>query len=136
MNKKQLALIHIAKKQVDMTETEYRDLLGSVNAVSSKDLDGKSFSIVMNHFAQLGFKSTSTYRPENGLPQGKQVYLRKIDAILDDLDLKRDYADRLAKNRFGVEKVHWLDPRKIRKVMQMLIYHQKRQQANPVNKGA
>ena len=35
---KQLALVHIAKKQTGMTETEYRDLLSSFGVSSSKDL--------------------------------------------------------------------------------------------------
>ena len=139
MNKKQLAVVHIAKKQVGMTEDEYRDLLSSVGAKSAKDLTRKTFSIVMRHFEQLGFKTQSRFKSNSEtetLPPGKRAYMKKIDAILQDLGEVRAYADRIAKNRFQVEKVHWLHQGQLRKVMQMLIYHQKRQQAKKLNKGA
>ena len=138
MNKKQLAVVHVAKKQVGMTDEEYLDLLGSVGATSSKDLDRKSFTVVMAHFKQLGFKSTSRFRPGNQndtLPAERRGYVKKIDAILQELDLGRNYADGIAKKRFGVEKVHWLKPDQLRAVMQMLIYHQNRHRKN-LHKGA
>lgn len=129
MNKGQIQVIHVAKKQVGMTEDEYRDLLESVGVETCKDLTNKGFSIVMNHFEQLGFKSKSKFcpgHPDESLPEGKRGYLKKIDAILQDIGEDRAYADGLAKKRFKVEKVHWLKPENIRKVMQMLIYHQER----------
>lgn len=122
-----------------MTEDEYRDLLSSVGAKSARDLNKKAFSIVMNHFEQLGFKSRSRFKfgsTTETLPENKRHTMKKIDAILQDLKLDRAYADGIAKRRFQVDKVHWLEPQKLRKVMQMLIYHQKRLQAKKMNKGA
>lgn len=133
MNRRQLAVVHLAKKQVGMTDDEYRDLLGSVGVESSKDLDKKGFSVVMKHFEQIGFKSKSKFRPGNTmetLPANKKPYVKKIEAILQELKLKREYADGIARNRFGVDRYHWLDTQQLRKVMQMLIYHQKRRKAD------
>ena len=126
MNRGQLAVIHIAKDQTGMTEEEYRDLLASVGVKSSKELTRKQFSVVMNHFEQLGFESTSAYRVRNNA-EAKQHYLDKIDAILGDLGLDRSYADGIARKSFKVKHVHWLEEVKLRKVMQMLIYEQNRQ---------
>lgn len=129
MNRKQLALVHVAKTQTGMTEDEYRDLLGSLGVKSSKELTRKGFSLIMTHFEQIGFKSTSKFRPDSAtqnLPEGKRAYMEKIDAILGELDLERAYADGIAKKRFGVDKVHWLAPGELRKVMVMLTYHHQR----------
>ncbi len=56
---KHKALIHVAKAQVSMTETEYRDLLGGLGVTSCKDLDRPGFDQMMQHFEKLGFKARS-----------------------------------------------------------------------------
>ncbi|MCG8643321.1 MAG: regulatory protein GemA [Desulfobacterales bacterium] len=125
MNRGKISIVHVAKKQTGMTEEEYRDLLASVGAKSSKELTRKTFSVVMGHFEQLGFKSTSAYRARSNA-EAKKHYLDKIDAILGDLGEDRKYADSIARNSFKVKYVHWLEEDKLRKVMQMLVYHQNR----------
>jgi phage gp16-like protein len=131
MNRNQLAIIHIAKKQVAMTDEEYRDLLGSVGVESSKNLNNKTFSIVINHFEQLGFKTKSKTRAKrkvNNLPNRKQPLMKKLEAIILDMDKSWAYVDSIAKSRFNVETTQWLEVQELQKLVQMMVIYQKRQQ--------
>ena len=126
------AVIHIAKAQTGMTDQEYRDLLSSVDAASSKDLCDKTFSIVMKRFEDLGFQTTSKTRSKsrrkiNNLPQGKRALMQKLEAIILDMDLSWGYVDAITKSRFKVEKAQWLHPPELKKLVIMMIYHQTRQ---------
>ena len=124
-NKK--AVIHIAKAKLGMTDEEYRDLLGSVGAESSRDLDAKGFDRVMSRMEAMGFRTTSTKkRKTRTLPLSKRSIMSKIEAIILDMGLSWAYVDAIAKKRFGVDSVHWLEADDLFKVLQMLIYHQNR----------
>jgi len=123
------AVIHIAKTQTGMTEIEYRDLLSSVGAKSSKDLDNKTFGHVMSRFEALGYKSkskTKVGRKIHNLPPDKQAVMKKIEAILLDMDLNWAYVDSMAKKRFGVDAAQWLEGGPLFKLLQMMIYHHNR----------
>lgn len=129
ISNKKKAVIHIAKAQVGMTEQEYQDLLGSVNVSSSKHLNNKAFSIVMQHFDSLGFKSKSKTRSKrkiNNLPKGKKALMKKLEAIILNLDLTWGYVDAIAKKRFHVEKAQWLERPELHKLVIMMQYHSNR----------
>lgn len=130
MNRKKLAVIHIAKKQVGMSDDEYGDLLGSVGVESSKDLNSKTFTVVMGHFEKLGFKTKSKIRKRKtkNLPLGKKESMSKIEAIILDMDLSWAYVDSIAKSRFKIDRAQWLEADELRKLLKMMIIHQKRQQ--------
>ena len=60
----QLALIHVAKKELGLTEEDYRSLLELHGGVSSaKHLTLEGFERVMQRIEQLGFKSTTDRQP-------------------------------------------------------------------------
>lgn len=125
------AVIHVAKAQVGMSDEEYRDLLGSVGVESSTKLNNKTFAVVMGHFEQLGFKTKSKTRSKrkiNNLPQGEKAYMKKLEAILLDMGKSWAYVDSIAKSRFKVEKAQWLKLPELKKLVQMMIIWQKRQQ--------
>ena len=128
LDRKKIALVHIAKAKTGMTEEEYRDLLGSLNAASSKDLTPKTFKQIMKRFKALGFVSRSrqAQRRVQNLPPEKQTIMKKLEAILKAMDLPWSYADGIAQKRFGVDTVQWLTPKDLMRVLQMMIYHQKR----------
>lgn len=129
ISNKKKAVIHIAKAQVGMSKEEYEDLLGSVGVESSKDLTGKTFAVVMGHFEQLGFKTKSKTRQRKtkNLPLGKRESMSKIEAIILDMGLSWGYVDAIAKSRFDVDRAQWLEAEELRKLLQMMIIHQKRQ---------
>lgn len=62
IDSKKLALIHFARKALDMHEDDYRALLMRAgNVDSAKALDASGFSAVMVEFGKLGFESTAAY---------------------------------------------------------------------------
>lgn len=95
--RKQIALIHIAKKQLGLTEDAYRSILWHIGGVeSSKELDQIGFECVMQYLAALGFKSDWTrkfYGHRPGMPTPAQVSLIRAlwreytDGEGDDLSL-------------------------------------------------
>ena len=130
ISKGKIKVIHVAKKQVGMTEDEYRDLLGSVGVSSSKKLTDTTFNKVMGRFEALGFRTTSKTRKRprkaTGLPPGKREIMAKIEAILLDMDLPWAYVDGIAAKRFSVDTVQWLGADDLHAVLKMMIYHQNR----------
>lgn len=53
IDQKKLALIHIVKKELQLSDEEYRAMLLKFAGVhSAKDLDGRSFRKLMNHFVR------------------------------------------------------------------------------------
>lgn len=53
MDKKKLAVIHIVKKELDLSDSEYRDILEKTAGVrSAKDLDAKGFRKLMHYFVR------------------------------------------------------------------------------------
>jgi hypothetical protein len=57
LTKQELALIHIAKAELGLTDDEYRDLLRSTcNVESSKQLTHRECDKLMRRFCDLGFK--------------------------------------------------------------------------------
>jgi hypothetical protein len=60
LSKGQLAVLHVAKKQLSLDDDIYRNLLEIYGGVSSsKHLKLDGFKRVMEHLARLGFESTS-----------------------------------------------------------------------------
>ncbi len=126
ISNKKKALIHVAKAKVGMSETEYRDMLAGVGVTSSKNLNQAKFDKVMAHFKKLGFKSRKRAQKPIGPISSKDRLLKKIDAILADLGLKRGYVDAIARNMFGIDVVSWCDANQLHKIVAALMYHQKR----------
>ncbi|MBU0664270.1 MAG: DJ-1/PfpI/YhbO family deglycase/protease [Proteobacteria bacterium] len=53
LDKKKLALIHIVKRDLHLSDQEYRDILQQVTGVrSAKDLDEKAFNHLLRYFAR------------------------------------------------------------------------------------
>lgn len=61
LTRKQTAIIHVAKKQLALTDDDYRAvLLREAGVESSKDLDSEGLNAVMRRFQELGFTPSST----------------------------------------------------------------------------
>jgi hypothetical protein len=57
ISRNEIALIHVAKSQLGLTDDEYRDLLRSTcNVESSKELTHRDCNRLMLRFKDLGFK--------------------------------------------------------------------------------
>ncbi len=74
-----IKLVQVAKRQLRLTDDDYRAILEMVaGVVSSRDLDDDGFGRVMDHFNRLGFQSTSDRRNfgnRTGMASAGQVNL-------------------------------------------------------------
>jgi len=133
VNKKQLSLIHIAKTQLGMDETTYRAMLASVGVKSSKDLSNAQFDELMKRMDAGGFRVVHKSARKSGMhkkpPRDRKEIIGKIEAILAELELSWSYADGIARQMFGVEKLRFCSSDQTYKVMQALIVYQRRQEA-------
>jgi len=69
INKRQIALLHVAKRDLGLTDDDYRAILARYgNCESSADLDAFGFEHVMRYFTALGFRSTWTKRTYGNRP--------------------------------------------------------------------
>ena len=129
--RRDLAKIHIAKKQLGMDDITYREMLFDITGFhSSADLDDKQRWAVIKHLKTKGFYSKHKTSKASGMHRttapDRSPLLSKIGAILADLKLPWAYADGMAKRMFKVDKVRWLKPDQLHKVAAALIYYQKR----------
>lgn len=90
LTRKQTALIHLAKKQLGLSDERYRFILKEMAGVeTSKDLDQTGFELVMKAMMALGFRSAFTktfYSHRPGMATPAQVSLIRA--------LWREYASR------------------------------------------
>jgi len=136
ISKGRIAMLHVAKNQIGMTDPEYYAMLGRFGVKHSNELTLDQWPEVERHLKKCGFvkKKSTRKRTKNNLkpfPKGKKQTLEKIEAILADLKLPWKYADGIAQKMFqregkAVKKLRFCDYNETRKVLQALIYHQKR----------
>lgn len=121
-----LAKIHVAKKQLALSDADYRAMLWTVARVkSSADLDAHGRRRVLEHMAARGFKSA---RPGLDNPTGiRAPLLSKIRAMLADARLPDGYGDAIAKKVAKVDRLEFADVQGLRKVVAALEYRRRRQ---------
>lgn len=130
-----LSKIHIAKKQLNLSEDEYRAiLLGRGGAASSKELDHEGRQRVLAYLATRGFKpkaSAKTKRPKRPTPSALALPLvKRIRAQLISLGRLPDaYADGIANQMLqkdAPEFYEWCHPPDLRRISQALGIEQER----------
>ena len=80
LDHKKLAVIHIVKKELGLTDIKYRDSLEKITGVrSAKDLDEAGFRKLMNHFARSKY-----YRAKkDGLTLRQKLYINSLKEQLN-----------------------------------------------------
>ena len=122
LNKKQKAVIHVAKDKIGMDEEEYRALLSSFGVETSSHLDDRSFQTLMKHFEKLGFKSKFAEKAKP--PESKTRLLAKIYAVRTAMNLTESYIDAIARRMYRTDSYKWLDASQLHKLVAALTYHQ------------
>lgn len=121
---RELAMIHIARKQLGLDEETYRAMLRSVGRVdSSRDLDGAGRRRVLEHLQARGFVVPGKVkRRQQGDPQ-----LAKIAALWADLAARRAIRDgsepalrAFVRRQTGVGAPEWLSTAQCIKVIEAL----------------
>lgn len=131
---RQLARIHQGKKALGLGEREYRGLLVLASADPDTGLGGLDSSAnmtteqrnrVLAEMARRGFKADdqeARKRVWAGRPRNvKEVpMLRKVEALLADAKRPWSYAHGLAKKMFGRDRVEFLRPDELHKLVAAL----------------
>lgn len=133
LRKRELAMIHVAKKDLALPDDEYRSLLLVVTGKSSSaDLDWQGRKKLLDHFKKAGFKvkAKAGARPLPGVAPDRMPRMRKIEALLADAGRSWAYADGVAKKLFAtttrIERIEFCDGDHLAKVIAALIYDAKR----------
>lgn len=75
MDKKKLALIHIIKKELKLSEAEYRRILKeATGVVSAKELNGSGFRKLMNYFVRSRYYRINP----DGLTIRQKLYIQYL----------------------------------------------------------
>lgn len=125
----QLSKIHIAKKDLGLDDETYRALLGRVAGVrSAKDLNPRQIGHVLAEFTRLGWQSTTAEKARKAPAPApdREKLMSKVEAFLAEAKRSWAYADGMALRMFKVERVEWLDPEQLRKVVAALTYDARR----------
>ena len=119
---KELGKIHIAKKQLDMDDVDYRNMLFTIARVrSAADLDEQGRHDVLAHFRSLGFKAKRKSYPGRPHNTDENPQLRKIEALLADNKLPWSYADAICKRMYQKDRLTFCDSTQLSAVITALI---------------
>lgn len=139
--RRELAQIHLAKKQLGLDDETYRDMLFVVARVrSAADLDFAGRSRVLEHLKSRGFrvKSTAKHGKKPKVSEGHAAQLGKIEALLADAGLPWEYlthgkdgAPSLLTRLCGVERLEWATAAHLQKLITALVIDQRRRQKRP-----
>lgn len=130
------AITELRRLGVAITKAEVKDRFG---VESTKELTNAQFDEAMQHFTACGF----VYKPKvKGPPRiaavkrTKQVFLAAINKALEELGKDWDYAGGIAQQMFHLDKVvwQWLSPEQLHKVQIALIYEERKQAGDPVER--
>ena len=115
---KELALIHVAAKQLGMDRECYEQMLWTLSRVkSAADLDWAGRKKVLDHLKAKGFKIKSRPAPA----KSKAALVAKIRALLIAAGNRPDaYADGMARRMFGLARFDWCTHQQLGKLIAAL----------------
>jgi phage gp16-like protein len=108
-----LAKIHLAKKQLGLSDEDYRSIMLTVaGARSAAELSYEGRLKLLAHFQRCGWRarpSKTPRRPQRPTPSAEKIPLvRRIRAQLISLgNLPDEYADGIATQMFRVDRYEW-----------------------------
>lgn len=123
--KREIQLIKIAQKQLDMDESTYRDMLWTVaRAKSSTELDFAGRKKVLDHLKACGFKVTAKVNEWAFIDKAavdRQPLLRKICMVCKSMKVGKAYAEGAAKRQHGIDrKLEMMDGRELQLLVGVL----------------
>ena len=144
LRRRELAAIHVAKKEIGLDDATYRYILRNYfNVESSADLDQAGRRKLLDHFKSRGWKGTGRERrePGNHFPGGavpssdRALLLGKIYGLLRssgrawrDDDHLWNYADALARRIGKVDSIRFAPPDALHKIVAALEYDKRRRE--------
>ena len=114
LDRKKLAVIHITKKELALSDRVYRDTLEEVTGVrSAKELDEAGFNKLMRYFARSGHYRLS----QNGRTFRQKMYIKHL---VDDLGWDSGHFRNFLKKYYGKEEVDALSRKEASKLIESL----------------
>jgi len=114
MDKKKLALIHIVKKELGLSDPEYRAILQKAAGVNSaKELDDEKFRALMNYFVR-----SSHYRLNaQGLTIRQKLFIKYL---AQQLHWEQDHLNNFIHKYYGETDINALTRKEAIKVIESL----------------
>ncbi|MCC6195696.1 MAG: regulatory protein GemA [Burkholderiales bacterium] len=134
----ELARIHIAKAQLGLADDTYRATIRGISnqrTDSAKDLDYGERAKLLEHLRRLGFRDRGAL-PSRQAAAAKQALIDKIHAHLATASRPWAYADGMARRMFRIERVDWLTPQQLHKLVAAFEYDAKRRARKAAEVGA
>lgn len=118
----ELAKIHIAKKELDLDDDTYREILRAVGGVeSSKDLSPLGRAKVLEYLKTKGFTGKKAAYPGRPNTTDGRPQLKKIEALLAEAKRPWSYAVAIAEQMFKKKRLEWCDSNELSGVIAALI---------------
>jgi len=126
--RRQLAKIHIAKKQLALAEDTYRALLERLFGVTTaKDLTDRQHQHLLGEFRRLGWKAKPPQSATAKAASLREPQLRKIRLLWSRLlevgaarSTHPDALNHFARRLTGIERLEWLSVRQASTVIEAL----------------
>jgi hypothetical protein len=114
LDHKKLAVIHIVKKELGLSDQEYRDALERITGVrSAKELDEPGFRTLMRHFA----KSRHYRVNAKGLTFRQQLFIKHL---VEDLGWDQNHFHNFLRKYYHQETLTALSRSEASKVIESL----------------
>lgn len=133
---KELARIHCLKRDLRLSDDEYRDVLFAVCRVrSAGDLDYSGRLRLIDHLnSRLAPKAGSVNKEwgwVDNASEDRRKLLRKLIMQLRSRGLKREYADSMARHMFHVERLEFCAPDQLHAIVSALSIDSRRKALTP-----
>jgi hypothetical protein len=114
LDQKKLAVIHIVKKELGISEAEYRDTMEKVTGVrSARDLDDQGFRMLMRYFA----RSRHYRAKQDGITFRQKMYIKHL---LEDLAWDPAHYANFLKKYYKTSAMETLSKKEASKVIESL----------------
>lgn len=131
--KNMLAKIHVAKKQLALSDEDYRDTIETLfGERSAAKLNNRHLEDLLRHFSSKGFeeRTVRARKGDKAAPSEKDMnrkaMLSKIEAQLSEIGSQQgkhvpwEYPAAILKRMFKVDKLEWAKPDQLRAVIAAL----------------
>lgn len=114
LDHKKLAVIHIVKKELGLSDQEYRDALEKITGVrSARELDEAGFRTLMRHFAKSRHYRVNAL----GLTFRQQLFIKHL---VEDLGWEETHFHNFLRKYYKQEDLTALSRREASKVIESL----------------
>ena len=129
MDKKKIALVHIIKKELNLSDEEYRDILWKAAGVrSSKDLDEQKFRKLMNFFVRSKYYQVNKF----GLTMRQKLYIKYLT---QELGWELEHLNNFIHKYYHESNIDSLSKKEAIKVIESLKHIRQHQKYKPAVKG-